>query len=222
MTPNQFFDKTYCLNLDRRTDRWETSQEVFKKHNLVVERYSATDWKDIFIDTEYEQRYRANVAHLDSFVGFFNKLIVEDAGNVLLLEDDVEFPEDFNQRFAEYIEQVPGDWGMLYFGGNHSNGVYTTEQPNILRCKSSLSTHAIGYRKEAFEYIHYNLEYHLLRILEMTPPATYTNVVSADVWLALLHSVIPTYSFYPALAWQKADYSDIEMKVTDSRHLLKY
>jgi GR25 family glycosyltransferase involved in LPS biosynthesis len=223
MTVNTFFDKVYCLNLDRRNDRWQNSQELFAKHNLQVEGFPATDWQDIFSGTAYEQRYRTNVAHLTGFVRFFKKVIAEGTGNVLLLEDDIEVPENFTELFNEYIEQVPGDWGMLYLGGNHSEGiVVATEGANVFRCHNTLATHAIGYRKEAFEYILYNLEYHLTRIMEMQPPQMYTRVVGSDVWLALLQQAVPTYTFNPALVWQRADYSDIEMTFTDSRHLLQY
>ena len=46
-TLNLYFDKIYCINLDRRDDRWEECIVEFNKHNLIVERYKAFDGKDL-------------------------------------------------------------------------------------------------------------------------------------------------------------------------------
>ena len=37
---NSFFDKIYCINLDRRTDRWEICEKLFTDRNLEVTRVS--------------------------------------------------------------------------------------------------------------------------------------------------------------------------------------
>ena len=48
MKLTNFFDKTYCVNLDRRIDRWADSMNEFKRFNLIeVERVSAIDGKTI-------------------------------------------------------------------------------------------------------------------------------------------------------------------------------
>jgi GR25 family glycosyltransferase involved in LPS biosynthesis len=40
----QRFDAIYCINLDRRTDRWEQASEEFKKAGINhVHRWSAVD-----------------------------------------------------------------------------------------------------------------------------------------------------------------------------------
>ena len=41
---NKYFDKLYCINLDRRPDRWEKVSETFSSLNIEgVTRYSAVD-----------------------------------------------------------------------------------------------------------------------------------------------------------------------------------
>ncbi|MFZ9376809.1 MAG: glycosyltransferase family 25 protein, partial [Candidatus Fonsibacter ubiquis] len=42
---NDYFEKIYCINLDKRPDRWESAKKEFLKHNINVERYSAVDGK---------------------------------------------------------------------------------------------------------------------------------------------------------------------------------
>lgn len=38
---------------------------------------------------------------------------------ILILEDDVVFCENFTQRAKDYLENLPDDWGMAYFGRQH-------------------------------------------------------------------------------------------------------
>ena len=47
------FEKIYCINLDRRTDRWEESLIEFKKWGIEgnVERYSAVDGKSLSVES---------------------------------------------------------------------------------------------------------------------------------------------------------------------------
>ena len=40
---NQHFDKIYCINLDKRTDRWEHESAQFRKYNIIIERVSAVE-----------------------------------------------------------------------------------------------------------------------------------------------------------------------------------
>ena len=40
---NNYFDKVYCVNLDKRVDRWNECLNEFQKHNITVERFSALD-----------------------------------------------------------------------------------------------------------------------------------------------------------------------------------
>ena len=40
---NNYFNKIYCVNLDRRQERWKEASDEFKKFSLDVERFSAVD-----------------------------------------------------------------------------------------------------------------------------------------------------------------------------------
>ena len=43
MTQTPAVDHIYCINLDRRTDRWDTMEQQFQEQNLEVERFSALE-----------------------------------------------------------------------------------------------------------------------------------------------------------------------------------
>lgn len=45
MKPFDFFDEIFCINLDRRADRWELAQKEFNKLGILnkVTRFSAIE-----------------------------------------------------------------------------------------------------------------------------------------------------------------------------------
>jgi hypothetical protein len=48
MVITNFFDKTFCINLDRRRDRWEECLTEFNKYNLEdIERFTAIDGNNL-------------------------------------------------------------------------------------------------------------------------------------------------------------------------------
>ena len=221
MKVNQFFDKVYCLNLDRRSDRWQSSVEEFNKHNLQVERISAVDWKDLKEYEDYDVKYKANIANLKSVISVFKEAQRLNLKSFLFLEDDVEFLSEVDTVFESYAKEVPEDWQMLYLGGNHTNG---TSRVNgvVLKCNQSYALHAVGFKQECYELVLYNLEWHLAKIEQLKYPNKYANLVCADFWIAFLHQHIPTYTFVKPLAWQRSDYSDIEQAPSQYDFLLKY
>ena len=52
MSPNEYFDDIFCINLDRRPDRWNLINERFKREKMQVTRWTATDalHRDIKVD----------------------------------------------------------------------------------------------------------------------------------------------------------------------------
>jgi len=60
MRLDKYFDKIYCINLDRRKDRWKETEKELKKWGLLdqVERYSAVD------GTSLENPYSINNGEL--------------------------------------------------------------------------------------------------------------------------------------------------------------
>lgn len=46
-TLNDYFQEIHCINLDKRTDRWEECLNEFNKHNLKVNRFSAVYGKEV-------------------------------------------------------------------------------------------------------------------------------------------------------------------------------
>jgi len=209
MKLTDFFDKTFCINLDRRKDRWEECLAEFNKYNLTnVERFNAIDGKDLRqIKSGFVTPSR--LALVLTNIKILEKAIQENYETILILEDDVEFTDEVN-NISEYFKFLPKDWDMLYFGGNHNTHMKILP-PKIVNekvCKlhNTYSTHCVAINKKTFTTI--------LNRLRKCDNAL-------DVIYVELQSTLNVYSFYPMIATQRVSFSDIENKITDYKWLIK-
>jgi hypothetical protein len=188
---NDFFDHIYCINLDKRTDRWEDCVKQFKKHNLTVERFSAIDGSKINNPTKLMTgEYGILSTHIELIKDAKNK----GYKNILILEDDVEFIDNLNEYFSLFKGQIPDDWVMLYLSGNHIGGCLQVSG-NIFKIFHSYAIHSFAIKSELFDLIINGLP-------------KYKKAV--DIFYAELQSLFPSYVIRPHLAWQRESFSDIQ------------
>jgi len=188
---NDYFDHIYCINLDKRTDRWEDCVKQFKKHNLNVERFSAIDGNTIKNTTTLMPgEYGILSTHIELIKDAKNK----GYKNILILEDDVEFIDNLNEYFSLFKGQIPDDWVMLYLSGNHVGGCLQVSE-NIFKIFHSYAIHSFAIKSELFDLIINGLP-------------KYKKAV--DVFYAELQSLFPSYVIRPHLAWQRESFSDIQ------------
>lgn len=110
--------KKYCINLDRRPDRWAMANIQFKKHGLDVERFSAVDGNEIPAKESLTLKpglYGCTASHF---------LLIQRAKYlrlpmVMVFEDDVVLHDNFNFILNEILESLPMDWQIVMFGGSH-------------------------------------------------------------------------------------------------------
>ena len=105
MRVNDFFDKVIVINLDRRTDRMEKLAPQLEKLDIQYKRFSAVDAKKLDIDPV--------VAGLRSHLQVMKQIVGQ---RVLILEDDAQFVEDFNEKFEKVMQTLPEDWDIFYLG----------------------------------------------------------------------------------------------------------
>jgi GR25 family glycosyltransferase involved in LPS biosynthesis len=209
MKITDFFNKTFCINLDRRKDRWEECLTEFNKHNLGgIERFVAIDGNDLpQVNSGFVTPSR--LALVLTNVDILEKAIQENYQSILILEDDIEFTDEVS-NISEYFKFLPEDWDMLYFGGNHNQhmGIAPPKIINEKVCKLhyTFSTHCVAINKKAFTTI--------LNRLKKCDNAL-------DVIYVDLQNTLNTYSFYPMIATQRVSFSDIENRLTDYKWLIK-
>jgi len=105
MKVNDFFDKVIVINLDRRTDRMDKLAPQLEKLGIQYKRFSAVDGKKLDIDPI--------VAGLQSHLQVMKQIAGQ---RVLILEDDAQFVEDFNEKFEKVMQTLPEDWDIFYLG----------------------------------------------------------------------------------------------------------
>lgn len=203
---NNIFDKIYCVNLDRRPDRWKQTLYEFNEHNILnVERVSAVD--GCAIDrTEYSHVNNINTSELGLVLT--NIKILKHAKEnqferILVVEDDVVFNKDI-KAFDERYSHVPCDWDMIYFGGNHNKHKNwrqpTSIAPGVVKIHRTYTTHCIGIHRSFYDTILNKLN---------------TLHAALDVIYTELQQTNNVYCFYPGLAKQRVGYSDIQNEVRD-------
>lgn len=198
------FDAMYCINLQSRPDRKKRCQEIFSHFNMNVN----------FIDAINGNGLK-NVGSLKPGAAgccLSHKMIYEDIlkNNIktaLIMEDDVEFDKDVGKRFYEYYKMVPEDWQMIYFGGSHRHNPPRMINRHVHKLKKTYTTHCYAIKKVAIPTIMNRLKDETIFSMPI------------DMHLAAVQKAIPCYGFKPHIAWQRADFSDIENEHKDYRHI---
>ena len=199
-----YFDAAYCINLDRRTDRWETSKKLFEENNLKVNRFSACDGELIDIRPPYGREIAGTISHCN-VLKEAKKL---NLNNVLIFEDDVCFESNFQTTFFEVKDQIPQDWDLLYFGGNHTGGFHQISE-NMFKIFKTYCIHMYAVNSKFFDVAIDFYENKIDNILNKSGDVLPS--VGADYFLGILQPNYNCYVIRPHLAFQRHCYSDIQL-----------
>jgi hypothetical protein len=193
---DKIFDKIYCINLDRRPDRWENVQKEFKRIGIEnVERFPAVDGKKLSINNT--SLVPGNVGCVLSHLEITKKAKELGLKNYLVFEDDVQFHKDFKKLFDKFYNQVPTDWDMIYFGGNNVVDRPLKVSENIVKIFNTYTTHSLVVKNTMYDVI-----------IEILPGLK----KPIDVYYADLQKSFNCYCFSPRIVWQVDGISDIQDK----------
>lgn len=211
-----WFDHTYCINLEKRPEKWEQAKAEFEKHSIEVERFQGFDGNTF--------NSPATVSDGDCGCSMSHMAILSQARrmefkSVLIFEDDVLFIKDFRRTFEEWSEQVPEDWDMLYLGGRHISPLQavsledpfsqfrTGVLPNIGRITGTYTTHAYAVKSTVWDMI----------LADQKPLSKQIDVY----YQTEIHPRVRAYSFCPNLVTQRPGYSDIQKAYVDYSSLFR-
>ncbi len=202
-TLNETFPYRLCINLDRRPERWQSMQRKFDQHGIhSVRRFSALDGDLMKLPANWVHTpgaYGCLLSHLQ-VVREARRL---GAASVLIFEDDVVFDDHFEEKFGRYIDQLPPDWDMLFFGALHKDEPIKVAE-NIARITQAYSTYAYVLRDTMFdEFIELNQK----------------TEQELDHNSFVLQERFKCYCFMPHLAWVESDYSDAQQRLVDHWYL---
>ena len=187
MKIEEMFDLSYCINLDKREDRWKVCKKEFRKIDFYPERFSAIESHIPWLGC-----YKSHLAILKKAYG--------ENKNVLIFEDDVEFIQDKNiiENALNDLSDLP--WHMFYLGGNILKPFYQKSK-YLARLTHCQSTHAYGVNKLFLKPLIDFLERQEFII----------DVLYAESVIPQSNSFITV----PMVAIQRADYSNIEKTIMD-------
>jgi GR25 family glycosyltransferase involved in LPS biosynthesis len=162
---NSYFDKIYCLNLDRRVDRWVKCKYQFKKYNIKVQRWSAVEGDNIpdeyfknIVGKVITERTASNLGILENKWALAclmsHSCIIKDAKirgykRILIFEDDIEIQENFMEEMKNVLKI---NWKIIYPGYTQkSNQIHIKN--GFFKSKKTLGTFAYGLDVSIFDEI---------------------------------------------------------------------
>lgn len=189
------FNKIYCINLARRTDRRYECEQIFHKYGMKVEFLEAVDGSTV-TDTKGLKPGAAGccLSHKKIYEKMFHDKSLQ---KVLVLEDDIEFHPKFKELFSKYYKYVPEDWSLLFFGGSHNEPPKKINE-HVHKLRKTFTTHCYAINQNAIN-----------TLMEQFSDSNIFNL-PADVHLHKIQKRIPCYGFCHHLAWQREGWSDIE------------
>jgi len=223
-TINEYFSKIYCINLDRRPERYNQCIQEFRKINANVERASGIDGNTI-------QKPNLKINPYALGLILTHKNLIENAiskqyDNILFLEDDVLFIDNFNKIFNEKIEYLPKDWDILYLGGNHilQSGKFTlitgdknfnVTQNNYKTLNNELCKTTITYTTHAIA-INSKFYHNVIDLINQNNELPIDNIYVKSQQDGTCNA----YTFLPSIVLQRAGYSDIENQYVDYTNMI--
>lgn len=145
---NSYFDMIYCLNLDKRRDRWDKVKKEFRRFGISASRFSAIDGENMSHpeSDRIESMSDRGLIENSSALGCLKSHIemIKDAkskgyNRILIFEDDVMISEDFHSRIS-LLSQM--DWKIFYLGASQFDWNRIHIKEGYYRCRKTLGTFA--------------------------------------------------------------------------------
>jgi hypothetical protein len=155
------FDRVFILNLKYCPERRKRAlAEVSKvcSNPIVVDAISG----DQTSCPEYWKQGAGAWGCLRSHARIFEDVLADESVQTFaILEDDVIFSSDTNERLPFTLKQLPSDWGQFYLGGQHLKDPVQCghRMPGLLLGRNINRTHAIGYHKAHLKNIYRHINH---------------------------------------------------------------
>jgi len=220
---NDFFDKVFVLNLERRPDRLDDFRKKAEKIGLEYEVFKSVDSKNIdrfglvegrpvkLESTEFYSEvndyFLSQLGCLLSHLSVLKHCRDNNIKNVLILEDDVAFSDQFESRYEKFNLSFNKEWDMIYFSGSLVNK--SDDCDSYSKLISCYTTHSYAVNSNVYDYLIEKIEHYMLSC-------------PIDVVYSGLHSSINSWISIPFLTYQSDGFSDIQNSFTDYTSIKTY
>jgi len=167
---NEYFDKIYCLNLDRRNDRWERTSKELSKFSIKVDRWSGIDGENlndedlVFLEKNIDQGSLSNIGKIENKYALACLLshleIIKDAKlnnykRILIFEDDIII----SNRFLKDVSKIKKtEWKLLYLGASQFLWGGVEIKDGYYNCNRTLGTFAYAVDSSIYDDLIYTFE----------------------------------------------------------------
>lgn len=170
---NYYFDGIFCINLDRRTDKWDVMSNRFKKYNINVERIRAFDGKWDAVNNEWEiarqklnHKFGSKMSNPSAYGLLENQFAYgtlcthisviqlakqRNLKRILIFEDDVVFHNDFNNQLKQILKF--NNWKLLYLGASQHRWENITIQDGYYYANRTLGGFAYAIDASVYDEI---------------------------------------------------------------------
>lgn len=207
MNINEITENIYVINLKNRTDRKTHIESELKKINC--EKYKLIEGINGNTINNPSRLRNGMFGLINTYLKIYEDWSKNDCDDIMIIEDDCLFVDNFNEKIKDYLDNVPSDWDMLYFGANHNYhmGMKTLKvNDKCVKLNNSFSAHCVILKKLVFEELINNIK---------------NFSIENDVMMANLQKKYNAYSSSEPLTTQIESYSNIENKLVNYDWLIK-
>ena len=147
---NNYFNKIYCINLNKRIERWENVERQLKLANINVTRFEGIDGENLPLKNSL---LSGELGCLYSHIEVIKDAKRNEYQKILILEDDIILPKNIN-KVLEEIKNIPWDWKLLYLGASQLDwtDIELTDK-KYYKCKNTYGTFAYSIDCSLFDEI---------------------------------------------------------------------
>jgi GR25 family glycosyltransferase involved in LPS biosynthesis len=208
MCLNNLTSEIYVLNLKKRDDRLAHIERQLAKINCkgynVIE---AIDGYSVENPTNLKNGMYGLIL---TYFKIYEQTKNINSESIIIIEDDCVFSNNFCTVFQGFIQEVPDDWKILYFGGNHNKHMGAEEpqkvSENVIKVHNTYTAHCIVIKKDLF--------------FDFIDELKKLNIEN-DILFAEFQKRFPCYSTSEKITWQVNNHSDIENRYINYDWLLK-
>lgn len=140
-------DHAYCVNLDRRSDRWDFFKNQITNLGLPIERFSAVDGSTLDLPAKLKP-YVGAIGCKESHIAIYRKALAFGLDKIVVFEDDCAIL-GHEDRFKRFLASIPFNW--KWFNAFEPNPEYPNVVEDFSYYRSSYAvnnTHCYGISKE--------------------------------------------------------------------------
>lgn len=229
-----FFDKIYIINLETRIDRLIEVSEELEKIKVDISHPKIKVFKAIKPTDGEDWPTIGTKGCFLSHLGVLTDALENQYNRILVLEDDVNFNEDFNPKLQHIVSQLNNaPWDIFYGGYRTPDTSNINTQPqtadgtvleNLIKPSANtqvICCHFVAFNKQTIAALAPYLAQVALRPMGH-PEGGKMHVDGAYSWFREKHPEIITYLASPELCYQRSSATDIhELKWYDILPIFK-